>query len=236
MAENTKMLQQHLRNLADALLQQRESILQEWRLATERDPAVTTAAALTRTQFNDHIPQILDDLDRRLRCWPDPDSEVPPTQGQAPEHGMQRWQQGYQLPEMISEWGHLQSQLMESFERYALAHPEHETLVMPTARRVLMRLSTAHMYQSADQYWHLHQTEAAGHVQDLQEALNTLHSLEQLRVQLWHQAAHDLRGGLSVVQGASSELESEEISPSSRSTFSVCCKKVCVPCTKFCLT
>ncbi|PZR19347.1 MAG: histidine kinase, partial [Citrobacter freundii] len=45
--------------LADALAAQREGLLQTWRKAVRRDPALTAGEALPRTQLNDHIPAVL---------------------------------------------------------------------------------------------------------------------------------------------------------------------------------
>ena len=81
---------------------------------------------------------------------------------------MQRWQQGYQLRELIREWGHLQICVADELERYAASHPDLEPSVMPTARRAWAQLCADGVTDSATQYWRLHQTESAGHVNDLE--------------------------------------------------------------------
>ena len=63
------------------------------------------------------------------------------------------------------------------------------------------------MTESAAQYWRLHQTESAGHVHDLEKALAALQTLERSRAEGWRRAAHDLRGSVTVVKGATTLLE-----------------------------
>lgn len=122
------------------------------------------------------------------------------------EHGLQRWQQGYQLRELICEWGHLQMCVGEELERYAATHPPLEPNVMPTARREWAKLCAAGITNSATQYWRLHQTESAGHVNDLEQALSALQTMERSRAEAWRTAAHDLRGSVTVMAGATTLL------------------------------
>ena len=123
------------------------------------------------------------------------------------EHGLQRWQQGYQLRELIREWGHLQISVADELERYAASHPDLEPSVMPTARRAWAQLCADGVTDSATQYWRLHQAESAGHVNDLEQALAALQRLEQSRAEAWRTAAHDLRGSVTVVKGATTLLQ-----------------------------
>jgi signal transduction histidine kinase len=123
------------------------------------------------------------------------------------EHGLQRWQQGYQLRELIREWGHLQIAVSDELEHYAAEHPELESSVMPTARRAWTLLCADGVTESATQYWRLHQAESAGHVHDLERALAALQELERSRAEGWRTAAHDLRGSVTVVKGAATLLD-----------------------------
>ena len=61
---------------------------------------------------------------------------------------------------------------------------------------------------SADQFFRLQQVEAASHLRDLEGALEQLRSLESQRALLRQQAAHDLRGNLSVVSLVTAGLKS----------------------------
>ena len=56
--------------LSAHLASRRPVILEAWRAAADADPAQTTVSALTRAQFNDHIPQLLEAFERKLKARP----------------------------------------------------------------------------------------------------------------------------------------------------------------------
>lgn len=124
----------------------------------------------------------------------------------AADHGMHRWQQGYQLREVTREWGHLHLCLAEELERYAATHPQLGASVMPTARRLLTQLCSEGVSEATSQYFRLQQKEAAGHVRDIEQALAHLNELEQQRAEFWREAAHDLRGNVGVVTTTTAAL------------------------------
>ncbi len=218
----TKQARAQLSVLAAHLGERREAILQNWRKATDNAVELTIASSLTRMQFNDHIPGVLDAFALRLRAWPGGESASAQQneKEQVTEHGLQRWQQGYQLRELTREWGHLQMAVMEELEAYALEHLLLEPAVMPAARRAWAQLCWDGISDSATQYWRLHQAEASGHVRELEQALTTLSDLDQARALAWREAAHDLKGSMSVVTVASSVLDGREVSEEQRQEFS----------------
>jgi hypothetical protein len=61
---------------------------------------------LTWVQFNDHIPGVLDAYNRGLVAWPGTGSASSQLdeKEQIIEHGLQCWQQGYQLQDLTREW------------------------------------------------------------------------------------------------------------------------------------
>jgi signal transduction histidine kinase len=90
---------------------------------------------------------------------------------------------------------------------------------MPAARRALANLCWDGISDSTTQYWRLHQSEAAGHVRDLEQALSTLNELDQIRGEALREAAHDLRGNVTVMKGATSLLSSDDVPESMRPQF-----------------
>jgi signal transduction histidine kinase len=207
-----------LNELASELLERRESILDAWRAAGEAGPGGSVASSLSRAQFNDHIPAVLDCLASTLRAWPE-EQDADAVEQQAArvcEHGLQRWQQGYPLRELIAEWGYLQVCVVDELERYAAEHPSLDPTVMPTARRAWSQLCASGVTQSATQYWRLQQAESAGHVNDLEKALSALQAIEQSRAEGWRTAAHDLRGSVTVVKGAATLLNESDVEPELR--------------------
>lgn len=210
--------QEHLTTIADHLRVRRPSILDAWRARVDNDPDLTTGSALSRTLFNDHIPDILDSFARRLKAWPDEIAvQVQKQEGEGmAAHGLHRWQQGFRLRELTREWGYLQLCLVDELESYAHAHPELEPTALATALRALTHLCVAGVSDSAEQYWQLQQAEAADRLRDLEQAVVTVNEIETARAAGWHQAAHDLRGGVSVVSVATSLLNDEELQESDR--------------------
>ena len=105
----TESQRRQLYALSDYLASKREEILLAWQKAALADPAQKTAHSLTRGQFQDHIPQVLDAFERKLRTRPDTMAALAAEVAEKKEevkHGLHRWQLGYRLLELMHEWGH----------------------------------------------------------------------------------------------------------------------------------
>ena len=213
-------MDEQLTALALHLAARRDSILRAWRKAVDRDPSLTTGASLPRTQLNDHIPDLLDAFERKLRILAGSKlSEAKDgNKENAAAHGLQRWQQGYDLREVTREWGRLQLCVMDELESYA-SHSELEAQVMSTARRAWAELCSEGVSESTAQYFDLQQIEALGHVRDLEQALEQVRELERQRAELWREAAHDLRGNLGVVANATAGLSLQGVPDPLRDNF-----------------
>jgi len=207
--------------LALHLRSRREVILRAWRKAIDRDPEMMTGASLPRAQLDDHIPALLDAFERRLHILTVRDAAASKEEekGDASAHGLQRWQQGYDLREVTREWGKLQLCVADELESYAASHPEVDPGVMQTARRVWSELCTEGASESVSKYFQLQQVEAQGHVNDLAQALEQLRQLERGRAELWRQAVHDLRGNVGVVMNVTTGLTTEGVPAISRERF-----------------
>ena len=204
--------------LAEHLAARRQAILQAWRTAVDGDSQLSTAISLPRAQLYDHIPGVLDAFERKLHAWPvrQSNSAEEKQKQDSSSHGLVRWQQGFYLREVTREWGHLHLCLLDELERYESAHPDLEPGVMSFARRALAELCCEGVSESTARYFHLQQIETVGQLRDLEQALEHSRHLEEQRVQLLHEAAHDLRGGLGAVVNATSCLELEHITESIR--------------------
>ena len=205
--------------LAQHLATRRQAILRSWQHSVELDPELTTSSGLSRAQFNDHIPQVLDAFERRLQAVDPVEKEVAfeDQKLSAAEHGLHRWQQGYHQRETIREWGHLQLCVLTELESYGQAHSQVQPTVMPIARRALVRLCAEGVCESATSYERLQRTEAASRVRELQSALQHLRALERQRAATWREAAHDLRGSVGAISSASTLLAREAESGPGRS-------------------
>ncbi len=216
----TQIIDEELNAVAAYLRERRPAILDAWRAAANADPQLTTSNSLPRSQFNDHIPDVLDNVERRLQAWPAEPQRLDAQQKKhAASHGLQRWQQGYRLREVTREWGHLQLVLLEELENYAKTHTHHAPEAMEIARRALSELCAESVSDSVSEYFELEKLEAEGHVRDLARALSDERKLQRDRSELWRQAAHDLRGHVGVVMNATTGLSSTAASDAIRERF-----------------
>lgn len=204
--------------LSDYLATRREAILQAWSTAVDADKIQTTASSLTRAQFNDHIPEILDAFERRLRiAHATGDSQ----DGKADEvkHGVTRWQQGYRLHELMREWGHLQLCLLQELGVFGELNPDFDRAALAEAARNLAVMINEAIGQSAEQYERMQQAEAASHVDDLMATLSSVIEIESRRSTLIHQAVHDLGNNIYSVGMTAGILGEKEIAETKRLEF-----------------
>ncbi|MEO6362902.1 MAG: HAMP domain-containing sensor histidine kinase [Caldimonas sp.] len=191
--------------LAAHLAERRPAIMKAWREAIRRDPSLTSGDALPRAQLNDHIPSVLVAFERELSA-PGAGQRTDVAIDMAAAHGMHRWQQGYDLREVVRELGCLNVCVVDELETYAAAHRQLDAGVMRDARRCWASACSMGIEESAAQYFRLQQAEAAGHLSDLEKALDAVRELERQRAELWREIAHDLRGNVGVVSNATTGL------------------------------
>ena len=194
---------QQINNLADYLLARREALLNAWRTACAHDPLMHNGPALSREEFNDHVPLILNLLDEQLRKGEiEADLKDP-----AAEHGLHRWHKGYDLPELLREIAHWGACVSGEIATYLALYPDTEAVVIQQAYLTLNHFQSEWMQNSTIRYDELQRTEATNRVYSLQQALDGVNQLEQQRNELLRMTSHDLRSGLSVIQGAAFQLD-----------------------------
>ena len=217
-AETSRQLQA----IASYLARRQGDILRRWHSLVDGDQELSTASSISRAQFYDHIPQVLDAFEQRLCARNEEDKQEARAEQKrsAAEHGLHRWQQGYDQLETMREWAHLQMCLLEELERYATEHPDADATALRLARRALARLCGDGVCESAARYGRLQQLEAASRVRDLQEALAQLQTLERERAERLREAAHDLRSSVGVVRMAAEVLDRSSVSEAARAQMS----------------
>ena len=202
-----------LATLATYLGSRRAAILRAWRHEVDRDPQLTTASTISRSQFNDRIPDVLDAFEQKLKARNLAEQQQAQEQEseRAGGHGEHRWQQGYDQREAICEWGHLHLVLLQEFDRFSASRPELDPQVMATARMLLVELCNTGVAESAARYARLQRAEAATRVRELEQALTALQSLDRQRAEGWREAAHDLRGSVNTISNATALLERPDV-------------------------
>ena len=212
LAAGRRALGAHFRATAPALIA-------AWRAAIKADPQLTASNALPRVQLEDHLPQWLESFAGVLAAVPGEPIADAAEARDAEAHGLQRWQQGYDLHDVTREWGCLHRCLVAELERFAAAHAELPAEAFVEARVKLAEQISEATSTSAQRYFQLERVEAAGAVHDLERALTQVRELEKRRADLWQQAAHDLRGNLGVVSNVAQGLTFRELPPDRRDEF-----------------
>ena len=203
----------------DYLATRRKAILLAWRKASGADSGQTTAHSHTRGQFNDHVPEVLEAFERKLRSRPGGAEERAADlqkKNEEVKHGLHRWQQGYRLQELMPEWGHLHLCLFEELNAFAAAQPQFgPEMLMEVNRQIIMLINEA-VSESTAQFERMRQAEAASRVGDLKRALTSINEIERRRATLIHQAVHDLNNDVVGVSLAANVLGRSSITDTDR--------------------
>ncbi|GAB3928454.1 sensor histidine kinase [Larkinella terrae] len=199
-------------SLANYLTARREAILNNWLTVCQAEPGFNTTRGLSREEFNNKVPFMLNVLDQRLR-------QVP-LQGDirllAGEHGLHRWQKGYLLRELMGEIRHLNTILLAELRQFWQASPAPDAERVMSSYEYVSWFSAQSNQGSVEQYTELQRSDASSRVQLLEQALDDLNELTRQRGDLLRTASHDLRGSFGVIQGAASYLNLMEASESDR--------------------
>jgi hypothetical protein len=125
------------------------NLIVAWRDAIAADPLLTANRSLPRSQLEDHLPAWLESFADVLGAAPgQPEADAAQARG-AEAHGVQRWQQGYDLHEVTREWGCLHRCLVAELERFVAAHPELPPEVATEARLKLAEQISEALSRSA---------------------------------------------------------------------------------------
>ena len=200
-------LDAQLAAVAARLAARRDALLQRWHQAARDDRQLTTADSLSRAQFFDHIPTILQGLYEALTSGRSAAVSTAAEKAEAgATHGKHRWQQGYSLIEVMREWSHLQIALIDEMRHIGEELPGLDVRVINTAYRAIATICLEGMSESALQFEQMQRAEAAGQVSDLSRTLDAARAVEKRQAEILRGAAHDLRGNLGIVSTATAAL------------------------------
>ena len=104
------MENQNLLRLVALIRNQRDDLLARWRRRVRQLPA---AANLDTPTINDQVPELLDTLADSLK----PSNELGETNAISAEHGLLRWQAGFDVTEVVAEYNILRQCLVDAAER-----------------------------------------------------------------------------------------------------------------------
>ncbi|WP_018620436.1 sensor histidine kinase [Spirosoma luteum] len=207
--------QQSPDELVAYLFNRRETLLNNWRTACEMDPDLKKIAILSREEFNDLMPLILDSLEQQLQGkQPDTNPILA-----AQSHGLQRWQKSIELPDLVKEFSHLSVILFNELRQFRQLFPQLNPDIVIQAQQQIMVLMNDIIRGSITKHDELQRLEAANRATSLEQALQQMEELSRQRGDLLRTSSHDLRSGLGVSLGAASVLQTEDLSPEERQQF-----------------
>jgi hypothetical protein len=104
-------------SLSNFLADRRQQIVSDWIISVRRDDAVPATDQLTLSQIKDHVPEILDELNQTLcdAFNPQLDKRVA---WRAANHAYLRWQQHYDISQLICEIASLRTILIHYIAKY----------------------------------------------------------------------------------------------------------------------
>ena len=108
--------------LAEFLCSRKDEMIRSWMGRVQADPAIP-AESLTTSQLRDNLPRLFDDLaDTILRYGSDEVADR--TAKDAEKHGAERWQQGFELPQLLREMMHLRAILIYHLRIFEEQHAD----------------------------------------------------------------------------------------------------------------
>jgi two-component system, OmpR family, phosphate regulon sensor histidine kinase PhoR len=109
---------QNLNELAALIKRERDALLSQWREMVRQLPS---AKDLDTPALNDHVPPLLDELVAAFLLVSD--ETIPETllEGSPPVHGMQRFQDGFDIVEVVAEYNILRGCIYDLAENHGLS-------------------------------------------------------------------------------------------------------------------
>jgi two-component system, OmpR family, phosphate regulon sensor histidine kinase PhoR len=109
---------QNLERLAALIKGERAGLLSRWR---EQVRLLPSAKHLDTPTLNDHVPRLLDELATALRSVGDKTIQEALVEGSPPVHGLQRYQDGFDIVEVVAEYNILRGCIHDLAESHHLS-------------------------------------------------------------------------------------------------------------------
>jgi len=199
-------MNQTLRELADHMQSRKGNLIDRWRRDCEADGELELVSRFTRQQFRNNIPAALDEFCDALVA----DAGTPLEDSVAHEvarHGHHRWKQGFNLRQLIRDWGHFNEVLVDAIDQFFNARLLEDASNRSLALHRLAGYMTEAASGSVRRFDELRQAQAASLADDLATMRDDFERLSEARGRMLREAAHDIRGGLSAVRSASDVLK-----------------------------
>jgi hypothetical protein len=189
------------------VLENRERIIRHWITTVDRSPEVPASEDLTYRQLLDHLPELCQELGAVLKR-----PDVPAIRDQAArdagEHGRKRWQQGYNLAELIREVCLIRNDVLDVWlDVFAREHAELDRQSLELVRKTVVRFFDDLVIESTAQF----ASEQIAEVRRYEVALSDAESsARSAKAEIVRHISHDLREPLAAISFAAQELYADE--------------------------
>jgi signal transduction histidine kinase len=215
MAQRSSNAQTATNEIVAFLFNRRETLLNNWRSVCEADPTIKKISVLSREEFNDLMPIVLDILEQRILGEA---SEVEAAIT-ARSHGLHRWQKSFALPELLRELHHLTLIILDELKLFRQLFPKYDPNAVIDAQYHIVAIMNDTMQGSIDKHDELQRLQAADRASGLEQALEEMHQLSRERGDLLRASSHDLRSGVGLSMGAAYFLQMEDLSQDERQQY-----------------
>ncbi|HET6527271.1 MAG TPA: HAMP domain-containing sensor histidine kinase [Balneolaceae bacterium] len=193
---------QQLRQIAHYLSGKQRAILQQWKdLMQRKDRKASELILESRGTFYNSIPVFLEHFSHILKNEPTSFIKV------SEKHGVNRWEYGYELQEVVQEWEVLHNILLDHIDSSQDALiSDWETIVQ--AQKLLAKSIHDGILFSVKKFDELQKREARAQMRDLKQIFqqpDTL-SLEDFR-----ETSHDLKGTVHIMRTGLFLLKNEKL-------------------------
>lgn len=175
-----------------------EAVIDLWRSVVRRSGDVPQSASLTRTQFRDHIPPLLDQMIERLRGHQTDVSIL------AEKHGHERWLQGYDVVEVVAELGHLRTAFVQA--TFSIAKEQGFSLEMVeaahTAIHHVLNQAEAESVRQFQEDSHAQNARALEEIHERRNAVEAAHAAAEIEQEKLRALLESLPVGVWVVDSS----------------------------------
>jgi len=130
-----------------------DTIVRNWAEKVTSDRRVRNDARLTYLQLIDHIPNIVEELRQALANGDRPDGA---TLREGKTHGRVRWQQGYELKEVVRELTLLRTTVVEFIDAYRGALPARTSEQLAQSYNRIAGFMDEEIYKTVEAYLEAH--------------------------------------------------------------------------------
>jgi signal transduction histidine kinase len=179
----------------------RQSLIGEQVVSAIRSSSeIPSSERLTDQQLMDHFPQLFADLVEYLLSGAHPDTRRRTIEA-AIKHGMTRWQQGYELMEVIRELGIVQRSLLAHGVETFFVENDHWVSSIPHARGNLDAFFEDSVTGSVQRYVENFTEQLRSANAKLQIANQDLSRIDESRLRLIRTVSHELANVLHTLTG-----------------------------------